>query len=108
MGPHARRFGASGPEARESHALADARRVLPDLSSRAETVTSIAWDAEPWSRGAYAWLRPGDVQRLWPHLATPEGRVHFAGEHTSTWFLHGSMQGALESGIRAAKAIAGH
>ena len=69
-------------------------------------MTSIAWDAEPWSRGAYAWLRPGDVQRLWPHLATPEGRGHFAGEHTSTWLLHGSMQGALESGIRAAKAIA--
>jgi len=31
----------------------------------------------------------------------PEGRIHFAGEHTSTF--HGCwMQGALESGNRVA------
>jgi monoamine oxidase len=79
--------------------------VFPDVGRHAETVASISWDEEPYSRGAYAFFRPGDGRRLFPHLASPEGRVHFAGEHTSTWFLHGSLQGALESGIRAARAI---
>ena len=34
------------------------------------------------------------------YIAVPEGRVHFAGEHTT--LSHGWMQGAIESGIRVA------
>jgi monoamine oxidase len=40
---------------------------------------------------------------LLPHIARREGRVFFAGEHTSPWF--GWMQGALESGNRAAHEV---
>ena len=40
---------------------------------------------------------------LQPHVATVEGRLHFAGEHAS--LVPGWMQGALESGERAAKEI---
>lgn len=105
MGPHARAFGKLGAPERRAFALDQARAVFRDVTAHAETVLSISWDEEPYSRGDYAFLRPGDGKRLFPHLATPEGRVHFAGEHTSTWFLHGSMQGALESGIRAARVI---
>lgn len=36
-------------------------------------------------------------------IARPEGRIHFAGEHTSR--LSTSMDGALESGARAAQEI---
>jgi monoamine oxidase len=32
-----------------------------------------------------------------------EGRVHFAGEHTSPW--PGWIQGALHSGLRAASEV---
>jgi monoamine oxidase len=106
MGPHARAFTRMAAGERRAFALAEARTVFRDPRAEAETVTSVSWDEERWSRGAYAFLRPGDGRRLFPHLATPEGRVHFAGEHTSTWFLHGTMQGALESGRRAARAIA--
>ena len=105
MGPHARAFTRLGSAERRTFAMDQARAVFPDVTTQAEMVQSISWDEEPYSRGDYAFLRPGDGKRLFPHLATPEGRVHFAGEHTSTWFLHGSMQGALESGIRAARAI---
>jgi monoamine oxidase len=38
-----------------------------------------------------------------PLIAKPEGRVYFAGEHTSPWI--GWMQGALQSGLRAAREI---
>jgi monoamine oxidase len=40
------------------------------------------------------------MQGIYPLLARPEGRLHFAGDHTSA--LPGWMQGALESGFRAA------
>jgi len=36
-------------------------------------------------------------------IVAPEGRVHFAGEHCSLY--HAWIQGALESGIRAAKEV---
>ncbi len=49
------------------------------------------------------WIRPGQVADLLPHVSKPEGRVHFAGEHTSIW--HGWMQGALASGLRAAREV---
>jgi monoamine oxidase len=49
------------------------------------------------------WFRPGQLRSLGPWIAKPEGRVHFAGEHTSPWI--GWMQGALQSGLRAAREI---
>ena len=38
-------------------------------------------------------------------LGQPEGRIHFAGEHTSAWT--GWMQGALESARRVVREING-
>jgi monoamine oxidase len=40
-----------------------------------------------------------------PEISGPEDRIHFAGEHTSPWT--GWMEGALESGERAAREILG-
>jgi monoamine oxidase len=105
MGAHARNFNQLSKPQRENFSLTQAARVLPDIHAHAETVNSISWDEEPYSMGGYAWLKPGDATRIWPYLASKEGQVYFAGDHTSTWFLHGSMQGALESGIRIAKVI---
>jgi monoamine oxidase len=105
MGQHARTFTELSAAERRAFAHDQARRVFPESVAQAESMLSISWDEEAYSRGAYAFLRPGDGKRLFPHVASAEGRVHFAGEHTSTWFLHGSMQGALESGIRAARVI---
>ncbi len=64
------------------------------------TGTSYSWSQDPFACGAVAFFRPG--QRVWvhPHIATPEGRVFFAGEHTT--LTHGWIQGAIESGIRVA------
>lgn len=78
-------------------------RVHPGLKDRVERVAVYAWDRDPWARGDYAWFRPGQVRALAPHLATAEGRIHFAGDHTST--RPGWMQGALESGMRAAEEV---
>lgn len=62
------------------------------------------WQEDPWARGA--WLSPKVNQfiqgfHVWGRA---EGRIHFAGEHTSLYA--GWMQGAIESGQRAACEVA--
>jgi len=42
-------------------------------------------------------------QKLWPDVCRREGRVWFAGEHASPW--PGWMQGAIASGLKAAREI---
>jgi len=44
---------------------------------------------------------PPGTLRLLPVVAAAEGRIHFAGEHTSPW--PGWIQGAIHSGLRAAR-----
>jgi monoamine oxidase len=62
--------------------------------------TSFSWIDNPYSTGALATFEPGQENELFPYIIRPEGRVHFAGEHTT--ITHGWMQGAIESGIRVA------
>lgn len=61
---------------------------------------SFSWSKNPYSCGAFTAFEPGQELELHPYIAIPEGRVHFAGEHTT--LTHGWMQGAIESGIRVA------
>jgi len=62
-----------------------------------------SWTLDPYAAGAVSMLKPDQLKELGPYLATPEGRVHFSGEHTSS--TPGWMQGAIESGIRVANEI---
>ena len=84
-------------------ALEEMQRVYPGIREHFELGASKSWDDDPWARGGYCWFKPGQMAALLPHSARPEGRVHFAGEHTSTWPQW--MQGALESGMRAAREV---
>lgn len=61
---------------------------------------SYSWALDPYASGGFSFFEPGQETELFPGTISPEGRVHFAGEHTSktrTW-----IQGAIESGIRVA------
>jgi len=53
--------------------------------------------------GATRLMNVGQVTAFHSEARRPEGHLHFAGEHTSTWFAF--MNGAIESGIRAAREI---
>lgn len=64
------------------------------------TGTSFSWGLNPYAGGAFSFFKPEQEKELYPYIATPEGRVHFAGEHTI--LPHGWIQGAIESGIRVA------
>jgi monoamine oxidase len=99
-GPEAARVGAMDPAARVAFAADHLETVYPGFKKHFETGTSVAWGTDPWAGGGYSWWKPGQLTRWLPELAKPEGRVHFAGEHTS--LLSRTMEGALESGNRAA------
>ena len=102
-GAQARRVAAMDKDERITSTLDRFEKIFPGLSENFEGGASVCWDEDEWARGAYAILKPGEMFSLLPHVARPEGRVHFAGEHASAW--PGWMQGALESGNRAAKEI---
>jgi monoamine oxidase len=63
------------------------------------------WDTDPWSRGGYAVFDPTFDPALRSWLAQPCGKLFFAGEHTSVKY-QGYMNGAIESGRRAAAEVA--
>jgi monoamine oxidase len=76
-------------------------------SKRADLTASrlVCWDEDPWARGGYAVFDPAFDPDLRAWLARPCGRLFFAGEHTSiAW--QGYMNGAVESGRRAAAEVA--
>ena len=102
-GAPARRVTALGSGERVASALALAERLQLRAREHFEVGASKCWDEDEWARGGYAWYRPGQMNALLPHVASAEGRIHFAGEHASSLF--GWMQGALESGNRAAREV---
>jgi monoamine oxidase len=88
----------SGPE-RWLDAIAELR---PDLRLDRSMVMLCTWHDQPWIRGAQvarSLARPMDDEAL----ARPVGRLSFAGEYTAGVMAHGSMEGAIESGQRAAR-----
>ena len=102
-GERARRLTAMAPSDRLSFTLSQMEKIHPAIRLHFEGGSSVCWDDEPFSRGAYAWFKPGEITELMPHIATPEGRIHFSGDHTSQ--SPGWMNGALQSGYRAAKEV---
>lgn len=82
---------------------AQLNRIYPDSGSLLGRAVSIAWSNSPLNGGAYSAFAPGQVTDFWTALRRSYGRVHLAGEHTAT--LSGYMEGALESGLRAARRV---
>lgn len=99
----ATRWAAMDPETRLEQALDDVAQIHPAVREAFEGGASHAWSTDPFAAGAFALFAPGQQTQLQADIVQPEGRVHFAGEHCS--LHHAWIQGALESGIRAARDI---
>jgi monoamine oxidase len=65
---------------------------------------TVSWEQDPWVGGGYAVFGPQYDPALRQWLARPHGRILFAGEHTSLRW-QGYMNGAIESGLRAAAEV---
>ena len=96
-----RRVSAMSESERIAFALEYVDVLYPGMRNHFEGGVTKCWDEDEWARGATSFYKPGQFSSLLPHVARPEGRIHFAGEHTSVW-IGGWMQGALESGNRVA------
>jgi monoamine oxidase len=102
-GQDALQWGAMDEETRIEEALDDVEQIHPRIREEFEVGASHAWYSDKWARGAFALFAPEQQTSLQSAILQPEGRVYFAGEHCSLY--HAWIQGALESGIRAARQI---
>jgi monoamine oxidase len=62
------------------------------------------WPSEPHALGSYTCNQPGYFTTMEGWLGEPAGNLAFAGEHTDSFHnFQGFMEGAAQSGIRAAE-----
>jgi monoamine oxidase len=79
--------------------------LYPRYADNALDHQFVNWPADPHIRGGYSCPLPGQVTTVGPFLNQMyRRRMAFAGEYTCPAFF-GYMEGALESGLRAALRI---
>ncbi|GAP10832.1 monoamine oxidase [Bellilinea caldifistulae] len=99
-GEDAQRWGSLPPAERLHQALENVTAIHPSAQDEFEVGDSYMWHDDEFAGGAFALFDPGQQTLLYDHIRHPEGRIYFAGEHTS--LFHAWIQGAIESGLRAA------
>jgi len=87
--------------------LARLGELWPELDPIAEDALLTDWQHDPWARGAYSVLPDVEDGRGVAACAPPAPNVVFAGEHTAEPEWTGTMEGALRSGLRAARELLG-
>lgn len=106
-------FLGAKPGISDATAALDAfRKDLPKLSQKVadavdwNAVTSWFWQYYPYTLGSYASAKVGQYTTMLDIASEPglDGKLQFAGEHTSADFL-GYMNGGVQSGDRAAAAL---
>ena len=95
-----------GAEASARYLLNYLEQIRPSTKGALKFVKFWSWQLDPFAGGAYAAWKPGQITTFGKHVATPAGRIHFAGEHTD--FANRGMESAMESGERAAFEVAEH
>ena len=99
-GADAEKLGLLSDEDRLRTALGETAKAWPEAPEFWEGAAIKYWNEDRWVRGSYSFLGVG--QKDFRAIARkPEGPVYFAGEHTET----ASMNGAMVSGVRAARLI---
>jgi monoamine oxidase len=102
-GEEANRWAALPPEARVDKTVHYVARLHPQINREFEHGYAKVWGEDRFAGGAFAFFEAGQQERLFHDIAEPEGPVYFAGEHAS--LKHMWIEGAVESALRAARAI---
>jgi monoamine oxidase len=102
-GDAARRWASLSEQARIDECLRTLEAMYPDCRTQVIAARSYDWQADPFAQHAYIHHTTGYLTQALPLLRQPEGRIHFAGDYLSLFV--GYMEGALESGERAAQAV---
>ena len=83
-------------------------RIYGDLPEPV-TVEEKVWPAEPWTRGSYMILAPGDLRSFGESLGGSFGNVHLAGAEgvaVAPSFMNSAVRSGLAAGRRVAGALA--
>jgi len=76
-----------------------------EVSGRLDAHYHHDWNRDPWSLGAYSYVLAGGAE-AYRTLARPvEQTLYFAGEATCGAGSNATMEGALQSGLRAGRAL---
>jgi monoamine oxidase len=102
-GDAARCWASLSEGARIDECLRTLEAMYPDCRTQVIAARSYDWQADPFAQHAYIHHTTGYLTQALPLLRQPEGRIHFAGDYLSLFV--GYMEGALESGERAAQAV---
>jgi monoamine oxidase len=97
------RFAQMSPDEQLRLGAGMAAGAFEDFEAHYQQGFTQNWTSDPWCRGAFAIFYPGQMTRWGSSAWSPEGRIHFAGEHVSPW--PGWMEGALWSAERAVHEI---
>ncbi|WP_161633507.1 flavin monoamine oxidase family protein [Mesorhizobium erdmanii] len=100
QGERAAEMDAMDEAARAQWAMESIEKVFPGAGGHVQASASYSWQDDPWAGGAYGIPQPGDLFRWQGNIASSEGRIYFAGEHTSEYSAW--IEGAVRSGHRAA------
>ncbi|MGB8843951.1 MAG: FAD-dependent oxidoreductase [Aliidongia sp.] len=93
------------PALKAEHYLREADPMFPGmLDAYTGVARATDWRVNPLARGSYACFKPGQWTTVAGWEGAPVGNLHFAGEHCSADF-QGYMNGAVETGRKAAEAI---
>lgn len=104
-GPSAERVLAWSKEERDAKLSEVMEPMYPGFKAAVVAARLMDWPRDPWTMAGYSFPAPGQVTTQGPVLAAGLGALRFAGEHACYKFV-GYMEGALQSGLAAARAIA--
>lgn len=93
-------FGSLDSTTALHEAVEQIATIHPDITGEVETGAVCAWYNQPTAQGAYALLKPTQYKNVRYLIEVSMANIFFAGEGLS--FAAGWIQGALESGLRAA------
>jgi len=90
-------------KAQQTKLLQHWEKILPGVTNYSVRSHFHSWTKDVWSKGGWAYPTDEQEKKLFSELGKSQGQIYFAGEHTSK--KRGWVQGALESGLNAAKEI---
>jgi monoamine oxidase len=106
-GRDAQRWAHLSAKERVRNAVKELAEIHPIVANSPDLIEggmSVMWQNEEFAGGAFALTNPEQVSLHDDNCRKPEGRFHFAGEHTSLNY-HRWIEGAVESGLRTAYEI---
>lgn len=108
-GPKANELSRWSEEERVKTALMTLSEItgesLSFLSEQLQGWATHNWTMDPFFLGAYSYIVVDGVERARHFAKSIEDTIYFAGEATASGAVRGTVNGALESGIRAAQQI---